>query len=122
MGRHYYNNSIGRTIMITYKLMINYDRVDQSSPPDRVMKTDVTGQKYIIPFDPKNIDYQEYLNWLTEGNIPEPADETKPDYRAQRAAEYPSIGDQLDALFHAGMLPRELTIQIQAVKAKYPKV
>ena len=76
---------------------------------------------YCIPFDPKNTDYQRYLEWVAEGNTPEPADDVAPDYRAQRASEYPSIGDQLDALFHAGMLPRELTIQIQAIKAKYPK-
>lgn len=28
-----------------------------------------------IPFEPKNIDYQEYLKWVAEGNTPEPADE-----------------------------------------------
>ena len=74
-----------------------------------------------VPFDSENTDYQRYLEWVAEGNTPEPADDVTPDYRTQRAAEYPSIGDQLDALFHAGMLPRELTIQIQAIKAKYPK-
>ena len=28
-----------------------------------------------IPFDPANTDYQEYLKWVTEGGVPEPADE-----------------------------------------------
>ena len=28
-----------------------------------------------IPFDPQNRDYAEYLAWLEEGNVPEPADE-----------------------------------------------
>ena len=27
-----------------------------------------------IPFDPANTDYQQYLKWLEEGNIPEPAE------------------------------------------------
>lgn len=43
------------------------------------------------------------------------------EYKRLRAPEYPSIGDQLDALFHAGVFPPEMAAQIQAVKDKYPK-
>ena len=27
-----------------------------------------------IPFDPANVDYQEYLKWIAAGNTPTPAD------------------------------------------------
>ena len=42
-------------------------------------------------------------------------------YQAQRAAEYPPIGDQLDALWKGGDAAAEMLAQVQAVKAKYPK-
>ena len=42
-------------------------------------------------------------------------------YARSRASEYPAIGDQLDALFHAGVFPDDMAAQIQAVKDKYPK-
>ena len=40
-------------------------------------------------------------------------------YQRQRAAEYPSIADQLDDLFHNGIDGWKSTIQ--AIKDKYPK-
>lgn len=42
-------------------------------------------------------------------------------YQQQRAAEYPSIGDQLDALWKGGDAAAEMLAKVQAVKAKYPK-
>jgi len=42
-------------------------------------------------------------------------------YQRDRAAEYPAIGDQLDALFHAGVFPADMAATLQAVKNKYPK-
>jgi hypothetical protein len=49
------------------------------------------------------------------------AEHERTQYQRQRAPEYPSIGDQLDALFHAGVFPPEMAAQIQAIKDKYPK-
>jgi hypothetical protein len=43
------------------------------------------------------------------------------EYARQRAPEYPPIGDQLDALFKAGVFPTDMAAKIQAVKNKYPK-
>ena len=40
-------------------------------------------------------------------------------YKQQRRAEYPSIADQLDTLYHGGYDAWRATIQ--AVKDKYPK-
>jgi len=73
------------------------------------------------------------LEWLdtkqtqpTEAEIQAEITRLQAEYEAQayarsRAAEYPAIGDQLDALFHAGVFPAEMAAQIQAIKDKYPK-
>ena len=42
-------------------------------------------------------------------------------YKAKRLAEYPPIGDQLDALWKGGDAAVEMLAMVQAVKAKYPK-
>jgi len=43
-------------------------------------------------------------------------------YIAKRVAEYPTIGDQLDALWKGGDAQTEMLAKVMAVKAKYPKV
>ena len=42
-------------------------------------------------------------------------------YIAKRQAEYPSIGDQLDALWKGGDAQAEMLAKVQAIKTKYPK-
>jgi len=75
----------------------------------------------------------DVLEWLdtnqtqpTEAEIAAEVTRLQAEYDAQayarsRAAEYPAIGDQLDALFHAGVFPADMAATIQAVKDKYPK-
>jgi hypothetical protein len=73
-----------------------------------------------IPADPANSDYAEYLEWVEEGNTPTPADvPPEPTYKELRAAEYPSIVDQLDKIYHTGIDGWKTDIKV--VKDKYPK-
>ena len=76
----------------------------------------------------------ENITWYEDNELPKPsedeiaqeierlqAEHERTEYQRQRAPEYPSITDQLDALFHAGVFPPEMAEQIQAIKDKYPK-
>ena len=75
-----------------------------------------------IPADPANTDYAAYLVWLSEGNTPEPAEPVPaPTYQALRAAAYPPVGDQLDAMWKGGDAEAEMLATVLAVKAEYPK-
>ena len=42
-------------------------------------------------------------------------------YKDDRNRGYPEIGDQLDALYHAGVFPKEMEDKIKAVKDANPK-
>lgn len=44
-----------------------------------------------------------------------------PDYYAKRRAEYPALGDQIDALWKGGTAMNDMFDRILAVKQKYPK-
>jgi hypothetical protein len=43
------------------------------------------------------------------------------DYRDKRRAEYPSLADQLDAIFKGGTDFEEMRERIMAIKAAWPK-
>jgi hypothetical protein len=43
------------------------------------------------------------------------------DHASRRRPEYPSVGDQLDALYKAGVFPADMAQKIATVKARYPK-
>jgi hypothetical protein len=68
-----------------------------------------------------NVAYDEQDNVVEYDPTLIDAEIAKTEYRRHRAAEYPTIGDQLDALFHAGVFPAEMAAQIQAIKDRYPK-
>ena len=73
-----------------------------------------------IPIAEGNRDYEEYLAWVAEGNTPTPADiPPPPTYQELRAVAYPSIPDQLDLLYHGGLIGWKEAIDV--VKTKYPK-
>ena len=73
-----------------------------------------------IPNDPANTDYAEYLEWVADGNTATAADAIPdPTYQENRVAEYPSIGDQLDDIYHNGLTKWKATIKV--IKDKYPK-
>jgi hypothetical protein len=56
--------------MVNYKLTSGY--LGQAA--NVVLKIGETTYPISIPIDPANTDYQEYLEWLAEGNEPLPAD------------------------------------------------
>ena len=60
--------------------------------------------------------------WTYEnGQFIAPPSQPERTYAEKRRKEYPSIGDQLDALWKGGDAAAEMLAKVQAVKNKYPK-
>lgn len=77
---------------------------------------------------PNIVRMSEYVAYDKDENIVEYIESVVQDYIdahayiEKRVAEYPSIGDQLDALWKGGDAAAEMLAKVQAVKTKYPKV
>ena len=80
-----------------------------------------SGHKQSIPKDKDNGDYQQFLQDIKEQglDVVEGPDIVTPDYKEQRLAEYPSIEDQLDKIYHSTLTAWKA--DIKAIKDKYPK-
>lgn len=76
--------------------------------------------------DIKQIDWLDNTTPISEADILAKQKELQAEYDAKeyqrkRVNEYPPIGDQLDALYHGGVFPKEMTDILKAIKDKYPK-
>jgi len=80
------------------------------------MKTIENG--VIRDMTPEEIKYREEVEADSKKEQEEYA---KVKYKDDRKEAYPEIGDQLDALYHAGVFPKEMADKIKAVKDANPK-
>lgn len=83
------------------------------APDNSVHFLDSVDHEYLLPAGSVQITDTEAENLRPK---------TELTYAQKRAAEYPPIGDQLDALWKGGEAAAEMLATVQAVKAKYPKV
>ena len=67
--------------------------------------------------NPKKITVEQIIDKIPEVE----AEHESTKYQRTRAVAYPSIGDQLDALYHAGVFPTDMTAKIKKVKDDNPK-
>lgn len=120
-----------------YKMVpIMGDDTDKPLMVDDLCKPIRNSKEHVVGYEPKVGGYeQKQVGERAANPLPDGAHEDQSDivdgsdggkysandYRALRRAEYPSIGDQLDALFKAGAYPPDMAAKVAAVKSKYPK-
>jgi hypothetical protein len=89
------------------------------SPDNKVFAYEADGsQDHLIPSDYTPITNDEVQ---TRNQQIQQAAFNALTYAEKRKTDYPAIGDQLDALYHAGVFPAEMAALLRAVKDKYPK-
>jgi hypothetical protein len=89
------------------------------SPDNKVFAYEADGsQDHIIPSDYTPITNDEAQ---THSQQAQQAMFNAMTYSDKRKSEYPAIGDQLDALYHAGVFPADMAARLKAIKDKYPK-
>lgn len=82
-----------------------------------------TADRAFIPADNGNTDYRAYLDWLAEGNTPEPADPPPvPDYSALRRAAYTAESDPLFFMEQRQEVPAGTWLaKVAEIKARWPQ-
>ena len=99
------DTDITRALIQLGKSEKNFYRLDQSVPPHK-----------IIEWDSANKDKQPTDDELNAAYI---AWKKAEEYKISRAAEYPSVVDQLDLIYHSGV--DAWKAKIKETKDKYPK-
>jgi hypothetical protein len=74
------------------------------APKTREIEDPMTGEKTTMPIDKSEIVRPDI-----------------PDYYAKRRAEYPSLAEQMGAMWKGGDAATEMAAKVQAIKDKYPK-
>jgi len=78
----------------------------------------LVNERFGVPNDPANSDYQRILDWINEGNTPTGPDVIEPDYVALRtgADGYASTGEQLGMIADGTQ-----AAHVADVKTRFPK-
>ena len=102
-----------------YKYTLTYDEFsDQYS----ILRNSDNTQFLQESIDSDNIDYQQFLQDVKKeglGIVQGPTVGVTTAYNIARQAEYPSIIDQLDKIYHTSLTAWKA--DIKAIKDKYPK-
>lgn len=101
-------------------LALNLEGIGFTGEPTN--DTEYAANAFRIDIEGNQIDLDsETITAICTKNSELVAEHEAAQYSRDRADAYPSIGDQLDMIFHAGLGGDEFQAAIQAVKDAYPK-